>query len=95
MPMASLNPIRNTPPSSASSTSVTSTRSPCRKSGTNGFSSRCAVASAADSVIVITKSVAANPSRASTKNLPHHCGASFSSIAIEPCPYGLSSATRR
>ena len=53
------------------------------------------MASAADSVIVITKSVAANPSRASTKNLPHHCGASFSSIAIEPCPYGLSSATRR
>ena len=31
--------------------------------GTNGFSMMCAVASAADSVMVMTKSVAANPSR--------------------------------
>ena len=39
--------------------------------------------------------VATNPSRASTKNLPHQNGSSRSSMATEPCPFGLSAATRR
>ena len=65
------------------------------EAGRNGFSTTCAVASAADRVIVIMKSVAANPSRASTKSLPLHHGSSRSSIAIEPSPCGLSAATRR
>ena len=54
-----------------------------------------AVASAADNVIVIMKSVAANPSRTSTNNLPFQKLSSRSSIAIEPSPCGLSTATRR
>ena len=61
----------------------------------NGFSTRCAVASAADSVMVIRKSVAAKPSSASTSSLPSHLGSSRSSIAIEPSPRKLSLATRR
>ena len=44
----------------------------------------CAVASAADSVMVMTKSVAANPSRHSTKALPRHRGSSSSSIEMLP-----------
>ena len=63
--------------------------------GTYGFSTMCAVASAADSVIVMMKSVAAKPSRTRTKSLPFQNGSSRSSIAIEPSPCGLSSATRR
>ena len=55
----------------------------------------CADASAAESVIVMTKSVTANPSSTSTKILPRQKGSSRSSIAIEPWPCGLSSATRR
>ena len=54
-----------------------------------------AVASAADSVIVIRKSVAANPSSTRTKILPFQNDSNRSSIAIEPSPCGLSSATRR
>jgi hypothetical protein len=66
MPMASLNPRRNTAASAASSTSVTTNWRPCRKSGAYGFSSRCVDASAADRVIVIMKSVAAKPSSTRT-----------------------------
>ena len=68
---------------------------PCRKSGTFGFSTTCALASAADSVIVIMKSVSAKPSSTRTKSLPFQKVSSRSSIEIEPCPCGLSSATRR
>ena len=94
MPIASLNPFRKTAPSRATSTSVTSTGWPSSACGTKGFSSRWAVASAAERVIVITKSVATKPSRHRTNSLPCHQGSSFSSIAIEPSPWGLSSATR-
>ena len=59
-----------------------------------GFSTRCADASAAESVIVITKSVAAKPSSTRTKSLPFQKLSSRSSMAIEPSPRGLSSATR-
>ncbi len=60
-----------------------------------GFSIRWALASAAERVIVMMKSVAAKPSSASTNSLPFQKLSSRSSIAIEPSPCGLSSATRR
>ncbi len=60
-----------------------------------GFSTTCAVASAAESVIVIRKSVAAKPSRTRTKSFPCQNDKSRSSMAIEPSPCGDSSATRR
>ena len=53
-----------------------------------------AVASAAESVIVITKSVATNPSSTRTKSLLFQRENNASSIAIEPSPFGLSVATR-
>ncbi len=68
---------------------------PDRKGLRLGFSIRWAVASAADRVMVMMKSVAAKPSRASTNSLPFQKVSSRSSIAIEPSPCGLSSATRR
>ena len=95
MPIASLNPRRNTAASSATSTSVIGTSAPWNHAGANGFSTACAVASAADRVIVIMKSVAAKPSSTSTKSLPPHQGSSRSSMAIEPSPRKLSRATRR
>ena len=55
----------------------------------------CTVASAADRVIVMIQEVATNPSRTSTNSLPRQNGSRCSSIATEPCPCGLSSATRR
>ena len=60
-----------------------------------GSRTKCAVASAEDRVIVMIHEVATNPSRVSTNNLPRQNGSSRSSIATEPCPFGLSSATRR
>ena len=45
------------------------------------------VKGAADSEIVIMKSVAANPRRTSTRSLPAHQGSSRSSMAIEPSPW--------
>ena len=74
---------------------MSATAWPCRKSGKNGFSSTCTEASAADSVIVMIHEVATNPSRTRTKILPRQNGSRFSSIATEPCPCGLSFATRR
>jgi hypothetical protein len=56
---------------------------------------RWAVASAADSVIVMVKSVAAKPRSTSTNSLPPHHGSTRSSMAIEPSPCGLSRATLR
>ena len=53
------------------------------------------MASAADRVIVMIHDVATNPSRTSTNSLPHQNGSSRSSMATEPCPFGLSAATRR
>jgi hypothetical protein len=53
------------------------------------------VASAADSVMVMMKPVAANPSRHSTSALPRQRGSSSSRIEMLPWPRGLSSATRR
>jgi hypothetical protein len=49
-----------------------------------GFSIARFAASAADSVIVITKSVPANPSSTSTSGFPFQPANTFSSIAIEP-----------
>ena len=94
-PMASLKPRRKTAPSIASRNSVTSTFCPCSQPGATGFWIRCAVASAADSVMVIMKSVAAKPSRTRTNSFPPHRGMSRSSIAMEPSPRWLSPATRR
>ena len=54
----------------------------------------CAVASAAESVIVMIKLVATKPSSIRTNILPFQRERSFSSIEIEPSPCGLASATR-
>ena len=93
--MASLKPRRKTTPRPAIKARVIATSWPCRKSGANGFSMACALASAAESVMVIMKSVAAKPRSARTNSLPPHRGRSRSSIAMEPSPRGLSEATRR
>ena len=53
-----------------------------------------AAASAADSVIVMTKLVAANPRRNRTTAFPFQRGNRFSSIRMLPWPNGLISATR-
>ena len=63
MPIASLKPLRKTAPSSAISTSVTGDLRARAGRGANGFSTMWAVASAAERVIVMTKSVATKPSR--------------------------------
>ena len=55
----------------------------------------CTDASAADRVIVMIHEVATKPSSTSTKILPRQNGSRSSSIATEPCPCGLSLATRR
>ena len=60
-----------------------------------GFSTRWAVASAADRVIVKMKPVAMKPIRASTSTLLDQKLSCFSSIDSEPSPLGLSLATRR
>ena len=57
--------------------------------GTNGFSTMCAVASAADRVMVMMKSVKAKPSRTRTKALPFQRGSSSSSMRMLPWPWGL------
>ena len=54
---------------------------------------RCAAASAADSVFVITKSVAANPIRTRTPIFPFQPLTSRSIIPIEPTPSGVWPAT--
>ncbi|MEO5709294.1 MAG: hypothetical protein ABIQ59_05695 [Nocardioidaceae bacterium] len=90
-----MKPRRNTAPSRASSPSVMATAWPASRSGTLGFSMMCAVASAADRVIVIRRSVAAKPSSTRTNSLPFQNESSRSNIAIEPSPCGDSSATRR
>jgi hypothetical protein len=82
-------------PRPAIKASVMATSWPCRNSGANGFSMACALASAAESVMVIMKSVAAKPRSARTKSLPLHRGKRRSSMAMEPSPRGLSDATRR
>ena len=53
-----------------------------------------AAASAAERVMVMMKLVATKPIKTSTKSFPCHQGSSRSSMAIEPSPCGLSSATR-
>ena len=92
---ASVNPSRNTPPRMSSSTIVMATACPRSASGMSGFSTRCTEASADDRVMVMIQDVATNPSRTRTKTLPRQKGSSRSSIAIDPCPWGLSLATRR
>jgi hypothetical protein len=94
-PTASLKPSRKTKPRISSSTIVMSTACPCRKSGRYGFSVMCTVASAADRVIVMIHEVATKPSSTSTNSFPYQKGRRFSSMATEPCPCGLSCATRR
>ena len=92
--IASLNPFKKTP-ESPTSRSIVRTIGWLKLSGTNGLPMMWAVASAAESVMVMTKSVAANPSRHSTNTLPRHRGSSSSSIEMLPWPCGLFSATRR
>jgi hypothetical protein len=92
--MASLKPLRKTAPKSASSTRVMMTSWPSKKPGTSGFSTMWAVASAAERVMVTNQPVATNPRRTSTNSLPLQKESRSSSIAIEPCPCGLSSDTR-
>jgi hypothetical protein len=53
----------------------------------------CAVASAAESVIVMMKSVAAKPSRRRISNFPVQPGNKSASIAMLPSPFGLCRAT--
>ena len=65
------------------------------QAGAMGFWIKCAVASAAESVMVMTKSVRANPRRTRTKTLPFQRGSSSSSIRMLPCPLGLRRATSR
>ena len=55
----------------------------------------CTAASAAERVIVTIQAVATNPSRQSTSSLPLQNESRFSSIAIEPCPWGLCWETTR
>ena len=93
--MASAKPRRNTAPSKASRMSVMSTFWSAQPGGAKGLSTRCSVASAADRVMVIRKSVAAKPSSTSTSSLPPHRGSNRWSIEIEPSPRKLSRATRR
>ena len=52
------------------------------------------VPGASDSVIVMTKSVAAKPSSTSTNALPRQRGRRSSSIEMLPWPFGLTAATR-
>jgi hypothetical protein len=93
MPMASLKPLRNMAPSCANSTSVTSTSRSCKREGTSGFSITWTAASAAERVIVTNHPVATKPKRHSTSTLPFQKESNLSSIEMEPCPLGLSSAT--
>ena len=94
-PTASLKPSRKTKQRISSRTTVINTSWPCRKPGRFGFSAMCTVASAADKVIVMIQDVPTKPSRTSTNSLPRQNGSRSSSIATEPCPCGLSRATRR
>ena len=94
MPMASSKPLRKIAPRSARSTSVMRTSRPCKKEGTSGFSTTWTAASAAERVIVTSQPVATKPRRHSTSTLPFQNESNLSSIEIEPCPWGLSSATR-
>ena len=66
----------------------------CKKEGTNGFSTTWTAALAAERVIVTSHPVATKPKRQSTSTLPLQNESRRSSIEIEPCPLGLSSATR-
>ena len=91
-PIASRKPFMNTAPSTASSVRVTASGWSMNR-GTYGFSMMWAAASAAESVIVITKSVSAKPSRMRTNTFPRHLGSSSSSIAMLPWPWGLRCAT--
>jgi hypothetical protein len=45
--------------------------------------------------MVMIQEVATKPRRTSTNVFPRQNGRSFSSMATDPCPCGLSAATRR
>jgi hypothetical protein len=92
---ATLNPARNTAPSTASRNRVIAICWSQRNPGVKGFSTMWAVASADDRVMVMIQEVATKPSRHRTNSLPPQNDSSRSSMATEPCPYGLSAATRR
>src|SRR5215213_1953565 len=93
MPMTSLKPLRKIAPRSVRSTSVMRTSRSCKKEGTSGFSTTWTAASAAERVIVTNHPVATKPKRHSTSTLPFQKESNLSSIEMEPCPLGLSSAT--
>jgi hypothetical protein len=69
--MASLNPFKKIAARIVSNASVTAIWLFIHI-GVNGFCLKCAAASAADSVIVMTKSVVAKPSRIRAEVLPVH-----------------------
>jgi hypothetical protein len=93
--LASLKPLRKTAPKSPTRTSVMRRSWSRNDAGTNGFSATCTAASDAESVIVMAQEVATNPSRHSTNTLPFQNESTYSSIEIEPCPWGLFAATMR
>ncbi|CAM5554568.1 hypothetical protein STANM309S_01392 [Streptomyces tanashiensis] len=94
-PMASRKPLRKTAPSSAISTSVMIICLLWSAASRWGFSTRWVEASAAERVMVMRKSVAAKPRSVRTKSLPFQKDSRRDSMAMEPSPRGLSSATRR
>ena len=55
-----------------------------RKAGANGFSTKCAVASADDSVIVMIHDVAMNPSSVNTNSFPGQNVSRRSNMATDP-----------
>jgi hypothetical protein len=65
------------------------------EAGQKGFAAMWAVASEAERVIGTTHPVATNPSRHGTTSLPFQNESGSSSIAIQPCPWGLLRATIR
>ena len=101
MPMTSLKPRMNDAPSRTSRNDVRKTaclvlaKSSAGGVGQFGFWIRWTAASAVDSVLVMTKSVAANPSSTSTSTLPPHPWTSRASIPIDPWPACDRPATYR
>jgi len=92
-PIASRKPRRKTTARTAMSRSVTAMPWSARCGCSSGFSIACCAASAAESMTVITKSVAAKPSRPRTVTFPIQPGSRSSSIAMEPWPAYERAAT--
>ena len=90
-PITSAKPRKNIPPSNTSKPMVNNSRclswpKDSEPKGQKELEMICSAASAAERVLVITKSVAAKPRRVMTKALPTQPCSNFSSIPIEPKP---------